>query len=336
MAFWVAFNYRCARAGGLCESESIAHEQSTLLFPQGYPDTTAGSAEEKELYQQSVDTYNKKPPAKRPNYTKLGIMCPYQFPWKHLVKQWAEKSGKCDQTTCEEFCVVRDRTVLKDLHRAVSEVTNGKLSKNDKANLFTEMGSKLHQYEQLRVLGVSHANCLVPVMISMVSRGCPEQFANICIPTQEDFTWLASDPNSGGPMGPAHKDTSKVKKKDKKKAKKRKLDQDGIKSGNMDSSAADDVVKKEQNSSDLPVDPNFMDDDRHYEKLVDSSSRQIIGYVKEGGFALGRGSGRGTGFVSLVGFLRLLDATPHKMPCIVLVRNPTSYQYRYANINILQ
>ncbi|OWF43056.1 ribonucleases P/MRP protein subunit POP1-like isoform X2 [Mizuhopecten yessoensis] len=335
MAFWVAFNYRCARAGGLRESESLAHEQGVLHFPQGYPDTVVGREDETNLCHQLMDTYNKKPPAKRPNYTKLGIQCPFQFPWRSLVKQWAVKEEMQDEwnQTGGNFYVMRDKTILKKMSKVLSDVTWRKLSNENKESLFTTMVSMLNKNDELLTLGNKHTNCLVPVEVTMVTRGCSERFANIAIPLQEDLARLVSNPKSGAPMETIHKEETRREKNEEKK-KKRKLQKSGgaCKTETMDSAGKNKVGNENKNSADgqgeaLDVDEISVD-------LIDSCSRPVIGYIKEGGFTLGVGNGRGLGFVSFIGLLKLLDTVPHKLPCTVLVRSTTSYQYRYAYINI--
>ncbi|XP_060081712.1 ribonucleases P/MRP protein subunit POP1-like [Ylistrum balloti] len=335
MAFWVAFNYRCARAGGLLESESLAHEQGVFHFPQGYPDTAVGREEERNLHHQSMDIYNKKPPAKRPNFTKLGIQCSFEFPWSSLVKQWAVKEEMQEEwnQTRGYFYVMRDKAILKELSKVLSVAANRKLSKENKDSLFTNMVSILSKNDQLLIFGSKHTNCLIPVEIVMVSRGCPERFANISIPTREDLSRLVSDPKSGGPMETVHEDKTKKEKKDKKKTKKQKSDNSGEKNttGMTDNSGTagnDNKALTDVQSETLGGDGGGVD-------LIDSCSRPLIGYIKEGGFTLGVGNGRGLGFVSIIGLLKLLDTMPHQLHCTVLVRNPTSYQYRYAHINVL-
>ncbi|XP_033736638.1 ribonucleases P/MRP protein subunit POP1-like [Pecten maximus] len=327
MAFWVGFNYRCARAGGLQESESVAHEQGVLHFPQGYPDTVVGREDERNLHHQLLDTYNKKPPAKRPNYTKLGIQCPFQFPWRSLVKQWAMKEGmeeKWNQTG-DEFYVLKDKGILKEVSKVLTEFTDRKLSKENKEGLSTNMVSRNHQFLSL----VSkNTNCLVPVEIAMATRGCPERFANISIPTQEDLARLVSDPKSGGPTEMVHK--TRNEKEDMKKTKKQKLDKNSEKRsiGKMEDSHTAGNEEGPSQSETHNVDEMSVD-------LIGNCSRSVIGYIKEGGFMLGVGNGRGLGFVSIIGLIKLLGTLPHKLPCTVLVRNPTSYQYRYANLHVL-
>ncbi|KAL9980334.1 hypothetical protein ACROYT_G008906 [Oculina patagonica] len=89
MAFWIAFVYRGARTGALQESQTLALEQGVLFFPNDFPDTPAGEAHNKKLKEDGEAKYKRYPPAKRPNYDKLGARSPFSPPWRELVKDWS-------------------------------------------------------------------------------------------------------------------------------------------------------------------------------------------------------------------------------------------------------
>lgn len=63
-------------------------------------------------------------------------------------------------------------------------------------------------------------------------------------------------------------------------------------------------------------------------------SRMTLGWVVQGDFSLATGSGEGLGFVSLVGLLQTLLRQSADQRGIVLLRNPTSLQYRFARLHI--
>ena len=72
MPFWMALIYRGARAVGLKESRACAFEKFEPCFPRDFPDTAAGRAHNESLRMDGEEKFNKYPPAKRPNYHKLG------------------------------------------------------------------------------------------------------------------------------------------------------------------------------------------------------------------------------------------------------------------------
>lgn len=63
-------------------------------------------------------------------------------------------------------------------------------------------------------------------------------------------------------------------------------------------------------------------------------SRMTLGWVVQGDFSLATGTGEGLGFVSLVGLLQTLLRQSVDQRGIVLLRNPTSLQYRFARLQI--
>lgn len=63
-------------------------------------------------------------------------------------------------------------------------------------------------------------------------------------------------------------------------------------------------------------------------------SRMTLGWVVHGDFSLATGTGEALGFVSLVGLLQTLLRQSADQRGIVLLRNPTSLQYRFARLHI--
>ncbi|KAG7470041.1 hypothetical protein MATL_G00135510 [Megalops atlanticus] len=63
-------------------------------------------------------------------------------------------------------------------------------------------------------------------------------------------------------------------------------------------------------------------------------SRVTLGWLTQGDFTLSAGCGEALGFVSLTGLLHMLPEQPPDLRGLVLLRNPSSLQYRFAKINI--
>ena len=93
MAFWMALVFRGARTGGLQESQTLALEQGVPFFPNDFPDTPAGEVYNAKLKDDGETEYKRYPPAKRPNYEKLGSKCPFSPPWRELVNDWNSSSS---------------------------------------------------------------------------------------------------------------------------------------------------------------------------------------------------------------------------------------------------
>ncbi|XP_057256509.1 ribonucleases P/MRP protein subunit POP1 isoform X1 [Pezoporus wallicus] len=91
MAFWIPFIYRGVRVGGLQEALKHSEYQRTPHTPNDFPDCQAGMQFAKELETSLLEKFKRRPPAKRPNYIKLGTLSPFIIPWGQLTKNWEER-----------------------------------------------------------------------------------------------------------------------------------------------------------------------------------------------------------------------------------------------------
>nr|KAF6426725.1 POP1-like protein, ribonuclease P/MRP subunit [Molossus molossus] len=91
MAFWIPFIYRGARVGGL--KEAIVHSQykRSPYIPGDFPDCSAGILFAEEQARNLLEKYKRCPPAKRPNYVKLGTLAPFCYPWEQLTRDWESR-----------------------------------------------------------------------------------------------------------------------------------------------------------------------------------------------------------------------------------------------------
>ncbi|WAR23624.1 POP1-like protein, partial [Mya arenaria] len=323
MPFWLGLVYRGARCGGLSELEGQAHEGRELMFPNCLPDTQAGreweSSQEKEL----VRKYNRIPPGKRPNYTKLNVLSPFRCPWEILVNQANGdrlklngvneemngdlKNGECmkqgdgDVTKGVQefdgnFFVVRSLQTL----RRFKKICSGGLG-TSKA-----FDQELVSFSDDQKLGI------VPVTLSMVHRGCPVQFAKICLPSLQDLQQLQKDKSFGGPLEPARVDPLEQQRNELK----RELKKKGVKK----------AVKVDRTVTVLAETDG---------EKIEKGRREVIGYVCQGGFSLGTGNGGGLGYIAAAVFKKLLDQAADRKGPLVLIRNPTSLQYRFASLSVI-
>lgn len=147
---------------------------------------------------------------------------------------------------------------------------------------------------------------LFAVTLSLATGGSAALFSTISIPFLEDYEKLLAEKHYKGPSEPVHADPY-IRNPAKER---RKLQ-----------------VQKILN------DP---------EKVVDASSRLTIGYVIKGGFSFHAAHNVGLGYCSLLGFLRLMqdrmDVSKQilqKKSIQVLVRGPHSFQYNFADMEVL-
>ncbi|KAL4237001.1 Ribonucleases P/MRP protein subunit pop1 [Mactra antiquata] len=333
MAFWLALVYRGARVGGLREEECNAFEERRVIFPNNLPDTKSGERHELDLEQEKVNKYNKIPPAKRPNFTKVGVNSPYRCPWNLLMKYWsnqtlsesimdgnncingkdsqmamvtdlADENGVKNSDINSQFYVLRNVKSLRHLQRLCS------LDFSNKRSHITKMPTNV---DLLKTLEMNHSQSLVAVKVEMVQKGCPGEFSSICIPKEEDMQRLMLDKNYGGPVETPHKDPVLIEKQ----KLKRDMKEKGIRT----------KVKIDRSLKLLS------EKDCEYFQI---GSRDMIGYLCSGGFSLGVGNGGGVGFVATIGLMKLLKLCENvSQNCVVLVRGNSSLQFRFAKLSVI-
>ncbi|XP_056142227.1 ribonucleases P/MRP protein subunit POP1 [Lampris incognitus] len=210
---------------------------------------------------------------------------------------------------------------------------------------------------------------LVWVRLSLMSKGRPELHALVCVPTEEDLNLQHKEAGYSGPQEPPHKDHLKSRVKRCKKGSK-KAATSSSSSGKPETKATECPSATDLSSAKVP-DSNPTPDLQSSNPISTSSttqpgqtissggpeslsssdftlglwpdplpsvtshcSRVTLGWVTQGDFSLSAGCGEALGFVSLTGLLNTLLNQPEKQRGMVLLRNPTSLQYRFAKINL--
>jgi len=308
MAFWIAFVYRGARTGALQESRTIALEQGVPFFPNDFPDTPAGEAHNKQLKEDGEAQYKRYPPAKRPNYDKLGVKSPFSPPWRELVKDWspcestsskvsdvpmeitddssgnipvASESPQMDIAAVRPFYVLRSRSKLTSLRNCVLRDKKPR-KRGYKHHVATSHAPS--PMDDLSSVMKNDLNSLVFVSVRMVNRNVPVPDSALSIPSTEDSSRLANSKDASGPIEPLHK---------------------GPQAQTAEKS------------------------------LLNSCTREVVGFVSSGHFSLARGCGFGVGFCALPGLMKLLSSARNTGEVVVLVRGPSTQQYRFAYLTIL-
>ena len=332
MAFWIALVYRGARASGLKEEHGSVLEQSRLRVPADFPDTAAGKRTEKASGDALEAKHNRIPPAKRPNYVKLGVAAPFRFPWERLVEEWTAlaRPGVSEESNMEvdvaedaarqkqAFCVCRCRKTLRLLGSLCQPTKNGR----DSVAL-CGIFNQLHSDE-----GMTRG--LVAVQVSFCEVGMPSCFTMICIPADEDF----ASQGTHDVTEPQHKDAASAHKKF--LSRKRKLATKANDQANETTPKNELVTDDSQSAMDGVAKSGC-----HEEHLVGACTRQTIGYITHGNVAFSVGHGHGVGFVAMAALAELLRSQqkvappPGRHSCRVLVRSPQSLQYRWACLSVL-
>ena len=287
----------------LQECRTIALEQGMPFFPNDFPDTPAGEAHNKQLKEDGEAQYKRYPPAKRPNYDKLGVRSPFRPPWGELVKDWrpceaassnvadvpveisSESSRSLPVATespeaVQPFYVLRSRSKLSSLRNSV--LRDKKPRKGYKHHVMTSHAPSPN--DDLSSVMKNDLNSLVSVLVRMVNRNVPVSNSALAIPSTEDISRLTKCKDASGPLEPLHKG------------------------------------------------PRAQTDEK---SLQNSCTREIVGFVSSGHFSLARGCGFGVGFCALPGLVKLLSSVRNNGEAIVLVRGPSTQQYRFAHLTIL-
>lgn len=251
------------------------------------------------------------PPDKRPSFQKLGVPCPFFFPWGELVHQWSSiHSGNVGSAHATAdlakptFYVLRSRKVLRRLVEAFpKECRRRKGPRSDPAKDFSAV------HAAAREANVDLSRALVCVAVTSLSKGVPSRFDSICMPSDDDVITFKDRRNAllGMPQSPCES-LHKVPRKKTGKKKNKKVPRPTV----------------EELLARPPV-----------EDVVDCCSRRLVGYVVSGDYCFTSASGRGVGYCSLLGLLGLLEASTHGAGPLVLFRHQHSLQYRFASVQVL-
>ena len=313
MSLLVNCVYRWARVAGLEEQQRVAFESTCLHFPTDYPDCRAASSEVAEEKRNLEQLYSKHPPAKRPNYGKLAVQSPFDYPWEQLFSAEAKLSEDSNG-----FYVLRSVVHLKALRALFSQPQS----------LQTAPLNSL-QSDELQL-------ALVAVEVTPIRGGCPERHSMLCVPTSSDLQEYNQDSRYTGPeegivpRGTCVGDKEHVyigkttlSKKLFKQAKKR-WKKDIKKTRHVTDAGGSELV------------PPSVDACASLQLTPVVPSRSIIGYVTTGGYRHSSGCGFGFGFCPLPTLVQLVElcnmhGTQHP---VLLVRNPSSRMYNFARVSI--
>ncbi|KAH9480457.1 Ribonucleases P/MRP protein subunit POP1 [Psilocybe cubensis] len=194
MAFFSSLIYTSTRVAGQQERQTQAYEAGTTYFPRDYPTTEPYQAYAQDREFKEKETWDRKPPAKRVNFEKLGT----ENPW---MSDWAKVLGIPGRDDKDEDFVATQRepepSQDNEAHIAIkpwllrgSEVPSilSKLSSvfNVGAALLSEINRlRLKRSHQVLAEDITGAQllhgALVNVEITMCSRGSPQDLAEIFI-----------------------------------------------------------------------------------------------------------------------------------------------------------
>lgn len=261
--------------------------------------------------------YFRRPPNKRPNYQKLSIVSPFACPWSLLIKEWnintADDSG---------FYVLREKPKLQQIEQC------------------------LQRLQHFATLDLPE-NCLIPVSLTMDSRGVATKFSIICLPKRIDLARngkklksfeydpvysepIKIDANEPLRKNLRHKHMCQLKRLRRRRIRiKRKQQEHSERKVKIQPTKTAGIVAKqlkEMSELWLPAEPKCV---RH------QCTREVFGYLTQCQFSFTEAKVVGIGYVTVNGLECLLkigqkSSRLHK----VLVRDPNSLHYRLATLRI--
>ncbi|XP_053658943.1 ribonucleases P/MRP protein subunit POP1 [Anopheles marshallii] len=315
LAVWHSLVMWGAKPVGQKELDMVAlesgHDRS------GVPDTVFGKDEAVHKHSESLSRYFKRPNNKRVNYTKLAIASPFRCPWTQLVQEWNGAQGGSDRP----YFVLRDQEALAKL----------KLALDRKFNVHS--------------IGLS-PDALVPVLLTLKTRGNPGDNAIICLPNRGDFRTNKTNRLSAihGPVyvEPARKDPHGAERivlraqhlKTLKRLRNRRVREKIrlqranpgvlVRIPQANNRALVEEQLKRMAELWLPAKPAT---------IRNQCSRECFGYVTQGGFSLSEGTVNGIGYVTAKGLVKLFKICT-KGTVKVLVRGTRTRGYRFATIRL--
>ncbi|KAF6202598.1 hypothetical protein GE061_002996 [Apolygus lucorum] len=305
MPLWVALVMSGGRAAGIRETELL--ERESWVIGPFVPDSDAGIREDNERKKELLEKHFRLPPAKRHNYTELGVPSPFKCQWDLLVRDWSDQ---------DEFYVLRNKFVLRSLQNSLDN--------------------------RVKVCRIDPPGALLAVSITFPphkGKGLLSPFAHICIPQKGDTELQGKPHASQRPVvEPKHPDANRTKRRElhtlhqsllKRLARKRKKSRDAKKAGKevteTDADSKEIVEEHAKLLQELWLPSNS--------SIKNHCLRTVIGFVTNGDYSFTESMSSGVGYVSLDGLLYYLSTVP--VGNEVFVRCTNSTQYRSARINII-
>uniref|UniRef100_A0AAG5DL70 Uncharacterized protein n=1 Tax=Anopheles atroparvus TaxID=41427 RepID=A0AAG5DL70_ANOAO len=314
-----------AKVAGQLELDMIALESG---YDRRYvPDTELGCAEARIASEQNLTRYFNRPHNKRVNYTKLAIASPFRCPWSQLVHEWSSKRATEGNNSVSpdegQLFVLRDQEALAKLRLALVRKFN------------------------VHSIGLP-AQALVPLLLTLKTRGNPGDNALICLPKREDFRAnktnrsteqhgpVYTEPLRTDPHAPERKalraqhlrTLKRLRGRRVRDKKRRQRANPGVLVRIAKPTTGTLVKEQLQRMADLwvPARPAT---------VRNQCTRECFGYVTQGGFSLSEGKVTGLGYVTARGLEKLFKICT-KGTLKVLVRGTRSRGYRFASIRLAQ
>ena len=212
MPFFSSLTHTGTRVGGQRERQTQAFEAGCAYFPRDFPGTEAYYAYAEDRENEEHDAWERKPPAKRPNYEKLGTRSPWRPDWGvvlGLEQPATAMGGQVFLETQREGAMAADGATAAgkdkkveqwllrgvDVPQLVAEVTS---MLNPAAGLLVQVNqvrAKRRMDPLVNVRGEDLIKgALVQVSITLCGRGCPDDLAVIYrVGDDEAREWIKAE-----------------------------------------------------------------------------------------------------------------------------------------------
>uniref|UniRef100_A0A4W4G133 Uncharacterized protein n=1 Tax=Electrophorus electricus TaxID=8005 RepID=A0A4W4G133_ELEEL len=309
MAFWVPLVYRGVRTGGLQMSLKHSQFKGMPYFPHDYPDCPAGARFQEQQEAELLEKFKRRPPSKRTNYIKHGSLAPFRCPWQQLAEEWEEIVKQDREIVDSQPIKMEGVTSLSGVStRLTSAFTVLRYHSSYPETLKLKSGVRVlcRSRKVLRQLSVWCRPSSARARKLQLGRPAPSLSPEVAMALQMEWGWhlvwvRLCVLGKGRPAMhamlcvPTAEDLRKQ------------LSTVGLVRG-------------------LWPDP--------LPSVSSHCSRVTLGWVTQGDFSLATGAGEALGFVSLAGLLNTLLSQPADQRGTVLLRNPSSLQYRYARLRV--
>uniref|UniRef100_A0A1B0CL73 Putative ribonucleasep/mrp protein subunit pop1 n=1 Tax=Lutzomyia longipalpis TaxID=7200 RepID=A0A1B0CL73_LUTLO len=310
---WISFIMWGARAGGWRDAISTSREMGQDTFA---PDTEAGKREAVTSGDEQKEQFFRKPPKKRPNFTKLSIASPFHCPWEQLLQEWSTGSPT------SSFYILRDRKILEQCQKALKY--------------------------QLNIQEILLPDCtLIPIQILLNSRGNPGNNAILTLPQPQDIEKKQSGHHEPLHIEPPARDIHEKARKmlrqhHKKFLKHQRRLRVNRKRKEQEKSTQRVKIPREKSPLVVAACTSYREKMRNMwlpenpTSIKEQCSRRVIGYATQSDFTFTDSKVSAIGYVTWNGFRELIDTCRKWKQVTILVRGTTSLHYRGGSIAVRQ
>lgn len=261
--------------------------------------------------------YFKLPQNKRPNYTKLSINSPFKCHWSQLVKEWNNNN-----VNDREFYVLRDPAHLQMIQKS------------------------LETCRPICTIDLP-TNCLVPITLTMDSRGTLENNSLICLPKPSDLKrdfrkkqTFDSEPVYEEPLKVDENENERkaLRLSHLKLLKRLRRRRVRVKRRKQETSDKRVLIAKPGTAKLIRDQMNKIRElwlPENQATVRNQCSREVLGFVTFSNFSFIEATVTGTGYITLNSLAKLItNCGKAKGNVRVMVRSTNSRQYRLAKIKV--